>query len=89
MITLDSKEIRGLNWKILVAFASIIAGGAYVYHDLKENTLINREVANELKAELKEQRRLFELRLREAEANQRLTDIRLTVIETQQKMMTK
>lgn len=71
--------------KTVISYTLGVIGIASIYFDIKSSITNNREILQEIKADTKEKDRLSEARLRDIEASQRTTDIRLTIIETQLK----
>lgn len=82
---ITEKEIKGINIKQLIQYTIAVVGAAFIYFDLKQTSLRNREVMQEYRAEAKEQGKMNEANLKHLEQEQRLIDLRLTVIETQLK----
>lgn len=82
-MTFENKEIRGINIKQLLQYTAAIVAGAFVYFDLKNTSLRNREVLEEYKMDSKEYMKSNEIRLTNIEQQQKLIEIRLTVLETQ------
>lgn len=82
-MTFENKEIRGINIKQLLQYTAAIVTGAFVYFDLKNTSLRSREVLEEYKMDSKEYMKSNEIRLTNIEQQQKLIEIRLTVLETQ------
>lgn len=88
---LQNKEIKGVTLKQIIQYTVYAVAAAYIYFDLKNTSLRNREVIQEYReenqsyrAEQKEQSKINETAIKSLEQQQRLMDIRLTVMETKQ-----
>ena len=83
MESLVEKEIRGLNLRhvitTLVAIISFFCGAAYYAGKIEEDIQADTKLVNQILLERKEERKSLE-------EYHRLTDIRLTIIETQLKI---
>lgn len=85
LMEITNKEIKGINLKQLITYTAGVVASAFVYFDLKNTSLRNREVMQEYREEAKELGKMHDAVMKNLEQQQRMTDLRLTVIETQLK----
>lgn len=89
MPTIENKEIRGLSLRIIIvaisAIVTFVTTAAFFVGSIKSEISSNRELLMQIQAANHEDKRISDIRLKEVEQNQRTTDIRLTILETQVK----
>lgn len=78
---IQSKEIRGINLKIVFAVLGVVGTLAFVYADLRSETRMNREILTEMREESAKYREKRDMELKMQEIQLRELSVRLQIIE--------
>lgn len=78
---IQSKEIRGINLKIVFAVLGVVGTLAFVYADLRSETRMNREILTEMREESAKYREKRDMELKVQEIQLRELSVRLQIIE--------